>query len=351
MPSITPRTADLLLILALLGVVAAGYRYSDLLLPKADVALRPLPGCDLQKTACRAELPEGGSLEFSITPRPIPLAAPVRVQVSVAGMEARTVEVDFAGVTMNMGYNRPQLAAAGDGRFAAEATLPVCVTGEMEWTATVLVESGRRRLMAPFRFTAGGAVEGSAANPLATAAPPATPPALAAAPAGGDFTLASAQGAVSLASLRGQVALLFFGYTYCPDICPTSLAAVAQALSGLAPVEQRRVRALFVSVDPARDSPQRLADYVAYFHPAIVGLTGSTAEVAAVAARYGAVFRAQPPDREGRYAVDHSAFVYVIGPDGRIAATLGYPVSVPGLQAEIRKSLTIPTIPSQGDRR
>lgn len=340
------------MILALMGVVAAGYLFSDLLLPKADVTATAAPGCDLQRGPCRAELPGGASIELTIMPRPIPLAAPLGLEVAVSGLEADKVEVDFAGVSMNMGYNRPLLAPTGNGRHAAEATLPVCVTGEMEWAATVLVESGRRRIAAPFRFMAGG--PGGAVTPVPAAklpAPEFRPPGLAAAPRGGDFTLESARGPVSLREFRGKAALLFFGYTYCPDVCPTSLAAVGQALSGLTAAEQERVKALFVSVDPARDTPARLADYVGFFHPNIVGLTGSPAELADVAARYGAVFTAQAPDREGRYAVDHSAFVYVIGPDGRIAATLAYPLSVTALQAEIRKTLSLPIHPPQGDRK
>lgn len=340
MPAIKPRASDLLLILALLAVIAAGYLYSDLLLPKADVTVQPLPGCDLQKTPCRAGLPGGGNLELSISPRPIPLAAPIRVEVKIAGLPAETVEVDFAGVSMNMGYNRPRLAAAGDGRFTAEATLPVCVTGEMDWGATVLLEAGRRRFSVPFRFRAGGHANDASAEPGPAAAP--ALPALAGVPQGGDFVLVSSRGPISLKDMRGKVVLLFFGYTYCPDICPTSLAAVAQALSGLSPSEQRRVQALFVSVDPGRDTPERLAEYAAFFHPGILGLTGSAAQIAEVAGRYGAAYKAQPPDRDGRYAVDHSAFVYLIGPDGRIAATLAYPVAAPVLQAEIRKTLTLP---------
>ncbi len=335
-----------------MGVVGAGYLFSDLLLPKADVTATAAPGCDLHRGPCRAELPGGGSIELTVMPRPIPLAAPLRLEVAVSGVEADKVEVDFAGVSMNMGYNRPLLAPTGNGRHAAEATLPVCVTGEMEWAATVLVESGRRRIAAPFRFMAGGPGAAAAPVPAATASlPESRQTGLAAPPRGGDFTLASARGPVSLKDFRGRAVLLFFGYTSCPDVCPTSLAAVGQALSGLSGAEQERVRALFVSVDPARDTPAGLADYVAFFHPNIVGLTGNPAELAELAARYGAVFTAQPADREGRYAVDHSAFVYVMGPDGRIAATLAYPLSVPALQAEIRKTLSLPIQPPQGDRK
>ena len=97
------------------------------------------------------------------------------------------------------------------------------------------------------------------------------------APTGGDFTLQSATGPVTLKDYRGKVVLLYFGYTYCPDICPTSLTATAQALGQLAPAELARVQTLFVSVDPERDTPARLKDYGAFFHPSIIGVTGTAA--------------------------------------------------------------------------
>lgn len=146
---------------------------------------------------------------------------------------------------------------------------------------------------------------------------------VAASPAQGGFTLRSSVGPVSLTDFRGKVVLLYFGYTFCPDICPTNLVAITQALTSLMPEEVARVRVVFVSVDPERDTPARLAEYVAFFHPAIVGVTGYPEEIADVAKRYGAVYARQPsPPGESWYAVDHSAFTYLIAPDGRQAATL-----------------------------
>lgn len=156
-----------------------------------------------------------------------------------------------------------------------------------------------------------------------------TPPhpilALAAPPTGGDFRLHSASGPVSLADLRGQAVLIYFGYTWCPDICPTNLAYIAAALRALTPAELARVQVLFVSVDPQRDDPQRLAQYAAYFHPQIRGLTGTPAEIAAVARLYGAAYRRS--DQSGSamgYLVDHSAFTYAVDPRGRLARTLDH---------------------------
>jgi hypothetical protein len=146
---------DSAMILALVLVGTIGYKLSPLLMPKADVVAAPAPGCDLHQSACEAELPGGGRLRFSLTPRPIPVAAPMEIAVAVEGVAAERVAVDFAGVSMNMGFNRPALNPAGAGRFAGQGTLPVCVTGRMTWQATVLVEHGRKRIAVPFRFDAG----------------------------------------------------------------------------------------------------------------------------------------------------------------------------------------------------
>lgn len=139
----------------MLGIVLiaiVGYKLSPLLLPAADVTAVPETGCDLHRRPCVAEVPGGGRVELSVAPRPIPMVTPLQIEVKLAGIEASKVEVDFAGVDMNMGYNRPALAAAGPGRFAGEAMLPVCVTGKMAWQATAIIEAGRRRIAAPFRF-------------------------------------------------------------------------------------------------------------------------------------------------------------------------------------------------------
>lgn len=145
--------AAMILTLILIGVV--GYKLSPLLLPKADATAVPDAGCDLHVGPCTASLPQGGRLRFSLSPRPIPVTAPLEMRVELEGHEAERVAIDFAGVSMNMGFNRPALAHVGPGLFVGQATLPVCVTGRMTWQATVLVEDGRTRLAVPFRFDAG----------------------------------------------------------------------------------------------------------------------------------------------------------------------------------------------------
>jgi protein SCO1/2 len=142
------------------------------------------------------------------------------------------------------------------------------------------------------------------------------------APAGGDFVLRSADGSVDTRALRGKVLLIYFGYTHCPDVCPASLAAGAQALNALSAEERAKVRLIMVSVDPERDTPARMKEYAAYFHPEMIGVTGTAEEIGAIAKAYGAGYIRQPARPDGSYAVDHTTRTYVVAPDGKLAVSL-----------------------------
>ncbi|MEJ2390011.1 MAG: SCO family protein [Gammaproteobacteria bacterium] len=138
------------------------------------------------------------------------------------------------------------------------------------------------------------------------------------APKGGDFTLQSASGPFSLKAQRGKVVLLYFGYTHCPDVCPTTLTGIAQAFKALKKNELAQVEAVFVSVDPERDSPKKLAAYTKFFSPSIIGVTGTPRQIARVAKQFGAVYRkVKNPSGKG-YLISHSANTYVIAPDGTL---------------------------------
>lgn len=166
---------------------------------------------------------------------------------------------------------------------------------------------------------------------------------LAAMPEGGDFTLQSADGPVALRDFRGKVVLLYFGYTYCPDICPTSLAATSEGLKELAPDELARVAVILVSVDPKRDTPARLKEYARFFHPAIVGVTGTPEEIAAVAKRYGVFYAEQKVATAGDgYVVDHSADTYIVAADGKLAGKIAHATAPDQVAAIIRKHLYQP---------
>lgn len=162
---------------------------------------------------------------------------------------------------------------------------------------------------------------------------------LAALPVGGDFTLDGPKEPVSLHDFAGKLVLLQFGYTYCPDICPTSLSILAEALGSLTPVELAQVQPLFVSVDPERDTVARLVEYTAFFHPAILGLTGPTARLTEIAGRYGAVFVRQDTASASSYVIDHTALTYLIDSQGRLVGSLPHATSAELLTAEIRKYL------------
>ncbi len=144
---------------------------------------------------------------------------------------------------------------------------------------------------------------------------------------GADFTLHSADGDVSLHDFRGRWVLLYFGYTHCPDICPTALATIAAVIRQ---ASEYQVAGLLISLDPRRDTPELLQQYSRFFHPAIQGITGSPDELKQVAARWRVSYHVpdQPADQD--YAVDHTAFIYLVNPDGHVQALLDEqtPVSV-----------------------
>lgn len=146
---------DTIGILLIALVVVVGYKLSPILLPKADVTVRPDPACNLLRESCAVELPSGGRIELSSSVLPIPMVRPFEIRVATSGFTPGKVEVDFAGVDMNMGLNRPELGLRAPGQYAAEVSLPVCITGLMDWQVTVLVETGAERIAIPYRFSAG----------------------------------------------------------------------------------------------------------------------------------------------------------------------------------------------------
>ena len=136
-------------------------------------------------------------------------------------------------------------------------------------------------------------------------------------PAGGEFTLGSVQGPVSLSDLRGKVVMLFFGYTSCPDICPLSLARIGACLSSLKAEQAQHVRALFITLDPGRDTVDRMRQYAEFFHPGIIGLTGAVEEIDEVTARYGIVYERKPAPRSALgYTISHPDTVLLVDADG-----------------------------------
>lgn len=134
---------------------------------------------------------------------------------------------------------------------------------------------------------------------------------------GGPFTLTDHTGKrVTEQDYRGRIMLVFFGFTFCPDVCPSALQVMSAALDKLGPKADRFVP-LFISVDPERDTPAQLAGYVQSFHPRLVGLTGSPAEIDAVVKAYRVYYRkVEDPKSTAGYTIDHTSLIYVMGPDG-----------------------------------
>lgn len=156
---------------------------------------------------------------------------------------------------------------------------------------------------------------------------------------GGPFTLKASDGrTVTDKTYRGKWQLIYFGYTFCPDACPTTLNEIAGAMQKLGPLAAQ-VQPLFITIDPARDTPKVLANYVKAFDPRIVGLTGTPDQIAA-AARAFRVYVAKVADKDAPdgYLMDHSSLVYVMRPgDGRFVATLATGDSPDQMAARLKK--------------
>jgi cytochrome oxidase Cu insertion factor (SCO1/SenC/PrrC family) len=132
---------------------------------------------------------------------------------------------------------------------------------------------------------------------------------------GGPFRLTDQAGRQrSDTEFRGKLMIVYFGYTYCPDVCPADLMAITQALDALGPAAEG-VQPIFITIDPERDT-KVLADYVSAFHHSLVGLTGSPEEIRKVAKSYKAFYAKIPDERSGGYSIDHTGVIYLMGRDG-----------------------------------
>lgn len=141
---------------------------------------------------------------------------------------------------------------------------------------------------------------------------------------GRDFSLEDPKGAArTLADFRGKAVVLFFGYTQCPDVCPTTLSTLAQAMKLLG-ADADRVQVLFVTIDPARDTPALLARYVPAFDPRFFGLRGDAEATARAAKEFRIVYEKVPGPTSGSYTMDHSAGSYVFDPQGRLRLYVAY---------------------------
>ncbi len=156
---------------------------------------------------------------------------------------------------------------------------------------------------------------------------------------GGPFSLIDQTGkAVTDATWRGRWMLIYFGYTTCPDVCPTELQTIAAALESLGP-QAAQVVPIFITVDPERDIQARLADYVKLFDDRLVGLTGTPQQIAAVARAFRVYYAKVTPKDSATYLMDHTSFVYLMGPDGTLRALFRPGTSAQELAEAIRARL------------
>ena len=169
---------------------------------------------------------------------------------------------------------------------------------------------------------------------------PASAPSVGRALVGGPITLTDQTGKrVTDKDFRGRYTLVFFGFTYCPDVCPSALQVMAAALDKLGPQGQK-ITPLFITVDPERDSPAQLASYLKSFHPRLVGLTGTPAEIEAVTKAYRVyVKKVADPKSSAGYTFDHSAIIYLMGPDGTYLAHFTHATNVDAMAERLAKLL------------
>lgn len=150
-----------------------------------------------------------------------------------------------------------------------------------------------------------------------------------------DFTLTSANGDVSLSDFRGKVVLIYFGYTFCPDICPATLANVGQALNQI-DSQAEDVQLIMVSLDPGRDTPEKLAEYVAHFHPSFIGITGTQEEIDMVASLYGIFYQVNQGSAATNYLIDHTATLMVIDREGYLKLVFPFGVSADEIADDLK---------------
>jgi protein SCO1/2 len=140
---------------------------------------------------------------------------------------------------------------------------------------------------------------------------------------------------VTDATYRGRWLLVYFGYTFCPDVCPTVLIDVGHALNAIGPLADR-IQPIFITVDPVRDTASQMGQYLSAFSPRIVGLRGDPKQTEIVSKQFHTYYRARSLGN-GAYAVDHSSFLYVISPDGRVAKVLPDSLRDQKLAEELRR--------------
>jgi protein SCO1/2 len=158
---------------------------------------------------------------------------------------------------------------------------------------------------------------------------------------GGPFSLVDQDGkTVTDRDYRGRWALIYFGYSFCPDVCPTELATMSEALDHLSPALAQQVQPLFITIDPARDTPEQMKNYVPLFHPRLVGLSGTEAQVAPVLREFRVYAVRRDEAGASGYLMDHSSFFYLLAPDGTLQALYRGGLPPEDLATNLRRRLS-----------
>jgi len=150
-----------------------------------------------------------------------------------------------------------------------------------------------------------------------------------------DFSLTSVNGDVSISDFRGKIVLIYFGYTFCPDICPGTLANVAQALRDMG-AQAEDVQLIMVSLDPERDTPEKLAEYMGHFHPSFIGVTGSKEKLDEVAALYGIFYQKAEGSNATGYLIDHTATLMVLDREGYLKLVFPFGVTAEEIADDLK---------------
>ena len=158
---------------------------------------------------------------------------------------------------------------------------------------------------------------------------------------GGNFSLIGKQGWISLSDFEEKVVAIYFGYTKCPDVCPTNLSLLSSAIAQLKPEEKKQFQSIFISVDPGRDTLEILDDYVKYFDEDMIGLSAAPDDLDPVVAQYGAYYEKVPYSNSAlMYGVDHTSETYIVGKDGKLFAILPHATESVKVLETIRSAMT-----------
>jgi len=155
---------------------------------------------------------------------------------------------------------------------------------------------------------------------------------------GGEFTLQSIDGPVTEDILLGKVSIMFFGYTHCPDICPTTLRKISAAFRMLTETKDApKTQGLFITIDPERDSVEYITEYTSYFHKNLIGLSGSETQIHNISEQYKFGYQKDAIADDGEYSMSHSSYIYIIRPDGKIGKMFSHSSTPKEIVEEVQK--------------